>query len=195
MPAGKYSTYIPYTPGAPPSEITTRPVWDELYKVSQSMIDLDRPVSLSLQSVEPLNATITPGSFTRLFNGGEISEWEQPGGSFNHSTGIYTVATEGLYQIYIRLNTPPFPSSQVKEYESQIQWTVDFVDPLKPIKNGIVEAGGQDTATLTNQGMMLLPLVKGDVFYFDARLIRQAGAASNIQNTAMLQVIRMSGVK
>ena len=119
MAAGKYSTYIPYTPGSPPSaEIQLpgmiRAIWDEFYRLATSLIDIDRPVSLTLLTNEPLPAATTPGAWTRLFNGGEASNWEQPGGSFNHATGEYNIAQEGLYQLYVRLNVPPFPSPQTK---------------------------------------------------------------------------------
>jgi hypothetical protein len=195
----RFTNYLPYTPGGAPNINTAldivRAVWDELYRISQSFIDFDRPVSLSLGTNEPLNATTTPGTWTRLFNGGEQSQWEQPGGSFDHATGIYTVATEGLYNIYIRLSTPPFPSAQTKDYQSQMQITVDYIKPGKLDAVVIVEDGGLDTHYLTNQGQLLIPLYQGDKFYADARLIRQAGAASNIQNNATLQILRVSGIK
>jgi hypothetical protein len=193
--ANKYSSYIPYVPGPPPAEIGTRPVWDEFHKVSQSMVDLDRPVSLSLGSNEILDAATTAGVWTRLFNGGEISQWEEPQGTFDHATGVYTVATEGLYQVFCGLNVPPFPSAQTKDYRAQIQFTIDFIKSGQLNFVAIKEDGGLDTHYLSVNGQILYPLYQGDKIWLDARLIRAAGAATGIACTATLQIVRMSGIR
>jgi hypothetical protein len=197
--ANKFSSYIPYVPGPSPGEMSLgtiiRSIWDEFFKVSQSMVDIDRPVSLSLGSNEPLNATTTPGTWVRLFNGGEASQWEQPTGTFNHSTGVYKVATEGLYQVFVSLNVPPFPSAQTKDYRAQIQFTIDFIEAGKLNYVVIKEDGGLDTHYLSVMGQIMYPLYQGDQIYVDARLIREAGAATGLACTATLQIVRMSGIR
>ena len=194
---GRGLTPSRYVPGNPPSlqlNDIVRATWDELNKVSNSMLDIDAPVSLALGTVETLVAATTPPAWTRLFNGGEISNWEKPGGSFDHATGTYTVMFEGLYQVYTRISVPPLPSPQTKDYQVQLQVIVNYIQSGKPDSIFLLEDGGLDSHYLTDQGQLLFAATKGDTVTVDGRLIRAAGSAT-MNCPAALEIFRVSTTK
>ena len=196
MPANKFSNRLPYLPGSPPVVETLgdaiRAVWDELFRISQSMFDFDRPISLSILKSDSMQASVAP-SYARLFIIPSVS-WEKPGGTFDDLTGIFTSPSEGLYNIYAILTAAPLTSPQVKSYNARMRVTIDFVQTGKPDQIFILEGSGLDDQYATVQGQLLYPLVKGDKLYVDAQLIRSAGTATASINTA-LQIHRVSGVK
>lgn len=194
MAANEKSTYIPYVPGSPPTQTpdTVRATWDEFFRIASSLIDLDRPVSLSITESETLAVSTNP-AFNRMFDGNITAEWEQPGGAFDRTTGIYTFPQEGLYNMYVRLNVPPFTTPATKSYKAEIRATIDYITAGQADTVWLLESGGLDDQYLTVQGQSLYPLRRGDKIYFDARAIH-ATKTGTIAITATLQIQRVSGI-
>lgn len=195
-PANNRSTYLPYAPGNPPVLDNTRELgratWDELIRVAQSLIDLDRPVCLALKSSDTLTATASGQTYSRLFDSTQdVIEYEQPGGTMNNTTGIYTIPQEGVYQVYCRMNVPAFPSPQTKSYIGYIRFTL--TKAAGGSSTVILESSGLDDTILTVQGQGLFPLHRGDTLYFDGAITRAAGGGSVVV-TDTLQIIRVSGL-
>ena len=197
MPANTKSTYLPYVPGNPPTltrpEEITRAVWDELFRLSQSLLDLDRPVSLSLSANDTLTVTTVTQTWARLFNNTPSILHQMPGGCLDPLTGIYTVSSQGVYQIYGRVNIPAFPSPQSKSYTGYIRISIVRAGGLGTT-TFLLESGGLDDRPLTVQGLALYPLNKGDIIYFDGAVIRVAGGGT-INVTDTLQIFRISGTE
>jgi hypothetical protein len=194
--ATKKSTYIPYTPGLPPTNASlqgelARATWDELHRIATSLIDLDRPVSLSIGSAETLAVSTAP-AWARLFDTGVTAEWQQPSGCFEPASGVYVFPQEGLYNIYGRMNLPPFTSPAVKSYKGELRATIVHING-SPNTVYLMESGGLDDQYLTVQGQALYPLLRGDRIYFDGRAIH-ATKTGTISITATMQIQRVSGI-
>lgn len=195
MPANDRSTYLPYQPGQPPvldsARELSRATWDELIRIAQSLIDLDRPASLSVAGSDSITATTSGQTYSRLFDASPSIVHEMPGGCFDPASGIYTVPQEGIYQIYARMNVPAFPSPQNKSYVGYLRYTISRV--AGGTITGILESGGFDDTILTVQGMSLNPLYKGDQIWMDGAITRAAGGGTVVV-TDTLQIHRISGI-
>jgi hypothetical protein len=186
-----------YTPGpnvAPSSSVGDlgRATWEELFRIAQSLLDLDRPVAMTLLCEEPV-AVGPVLTYDRLFNEGVSNFWENPAAQIDTATGIWTCPQEGLYQIATILRVPPFPTPAVKEYYISLRITIVHIDGSP---NEIIEMqnGGFDNVPIAASGTALRPFIRGDQLYIDAAIFHQTTTGS-VTIKANLQIIRISGTK
>lgn len=192
--ADKRSTYLPYIPGPPPTHDTeqlTRATWEELYKIAQSLIDLDRPVSVAVRENIFLNVA-DPPVFLRLFQG-DNPEWMQPENFLDPATGIVTIPQSGLYSVQVVLRIPPFVSPNSKDYYGAI--TTYYTPINTSIQTSWTDvSGGVDDFPITVTSSTLRPLYKGDELYFEAG-VTHTQQTGTIETTSNLQIYRVSGIR
>jgi hypothetical protein len=191
------STPLPYVPGlsiAPSSTVVdlSRATWDELFKISQALIELDRPSASVISCSEPVNITPTT-VYDRLFDQTVIYEWEQPGGQTDATTGIWTCQQEGLYQFTGVIEIPAFPTPAVKQYTATLRTTQTFANGDPPAVV-LSTAGGTDNTPLRINPSLLRPVSKGDTVYQDLDLTHQT-VTGTVTVTAVRNIIRMSSIK
>ena len=167
------SSRLTYTPGAnvaPGSEVAdlSRATWDELYLIAQSMLDLDRPMSISIRAQENvgINATLI---FSRFFDQGVVSDWEQPPGQFDGALGIWSAPSEGLYLVSPVIQVPAFATAATKSYQGSLRITMH---PISGAADRVIllAAGGNDDSPMAITGSFLIPLIRGDQVWFDLAL-------------------------
>ena len=193
MPASSRSSALPYTPSAPPAgEDVIRAVWDEFFLISQGLANQGNPVSLAIRASEPIAVGPTV-VYDRLFDQGLSYDWQQPGGTVNPATGIWTCPEEGLYQISNTVKVPPFPTPADKAYTLHVRVTRD------PITGGpeiidTFEDVGTDTHILTLTGFLMIPLFQGDQLALDAGVTHETKTGTDIVE-ASLFILRVGSRK
>jgi hypothetical protein len=189
------STPIPYTPANPPAPNApdlSRATWDELYRIATEFNNLGNPAALSATCSEPVTVEAT-SNWDRLFNENVIYDWEQPTGTLDTATGVWTCPQEGLYQIDVILEAPPFPSPATKEYTASLRTT------LHPVSGGpdvvaVSQNGGIDTQSLRVNASFLRPLYRGDQLWIDADLTH-ATKTGTVTCLAVLNTLRVGRIK
>ena len=187
---------IPYRPGSPPHpqskpEELVRAVWEDLGRVSIAMGELDHPMGSAVYCNEQVTISKSPAVvWDRLFNEGVTNVWSNPASAMDTTTGTYTIAQEGVYNVLCRLSVPAFPTPAVKEYSARLRMTIEYVNG-SPSEIFFANDGGIDTVPLTVIGTFLYPLTKGDKITVDAAIDHETktGVA---QVTAGLQLFRVS---
>jgi len=186
-----------YTPGpnvAPSSNVGDlgRATWEELFRIAQSLLDLDRPCAMSLLCEEsiPVGPALT---YDRLFNEGVSNFWENPAAQIDTATGIWTCPQEGLYQVAVLLRVPAFPTPAVKEYYLSIRITIVHIDG-SPDEVLELQNGGFDNIPIAASGTALRPFLRGDQMYVDAAAYHQTTTGA-VTIKANLQIVRISGTK
>jgi hypothetical protein len=193
---GDRSTAIPYRvlnrPGARSTpEDAIRAIYDELGRISQALADYDRPVSCAVSDATalPVDDVLV---LVRLFDDGDPPSWCQPGNSFNASTGVYTVSQEGLYQISLRITAAPLNAPATKSYEVVGRLTVKRVFDGSQ-SEALIVGGGLDDQYVTAAGDVILPLKKGDQFWFDAGAVHPQ-LTTTTPADCNFYVLRQSGI-
>ena len=189
------STFIPYSPGAPPGAdpaSLSRATWDELFRIAQSLADLDRPASISGDSPEPVPVGPTL-QYDRLFDEADAISYEFPTGQLDTATGIWTAPQEGLYLIMPVIQVPAFPSPASKLFTANLRITIDYASGA-PDKVITASAGGDDRVPLRVQPVILIPLTRGDRIWFDLDLTHETKTGS-VTVISVLNIVRQSGTR
>jgi hypothetical protein len=191
------SVPLPYVPGASVSPAASvgdlsRATWDELFKISQALIELDRPAASVVACSEPVNITPTT-IYDRLFDENDIYEWEAPGGQTDSTTGIWTCPQEGLYLFTGVIEIPAFPTPATKEYTATLRTTLIPINGGAPLQI-LSTAGGLDNMPLRINPNIARPLNRGDTVYQDLDITHHT-VSGVITVTAVRNIIRQSGIK
>jgi hypothetical protein len=188
------SSPLPYSPANPPepgSEQISRATWDEFYRLAIILQNIQSPSALSVKCEEGIEVQATT-VWDRLFNEGVAYSWQNPEGTLDILTGVWTCPEEGLYSIDITLEASPFPSPATKEYTASLQTTYH---PLSgPNQVFLSQNGGIDTQALRVSGHFLTPIYRGDQFWFDADLTH-ATKTGTVQCKAFLNILREGRIK
>lgn len=194
MPSGR-SPALPYTPAPPPEGAIARAVWDEFYRIAELLAQMDRPFALSLIcSGDTINVGVGSPAFARLFDVNTTITWEQPQGMFDTGSGVWTVVSEGLWQMLATITVQPFAVPGNREYSVELRATVTPADGGPVVVRTIVNSA-LDTQFLATTLPILLPLFRGDLVVFDARAIVSSGSSGTTPVTCRLQLHRVSGVR
>lgn len=185
------SAYIPYSVGIIPNNLDDLPraIEAELYRIQQSLIDLDRPLNAIVVTNETILADPSP-IYERLFDVVPNIIIENPEGSFNTTTGVYTVPTEGLYNIHVSMVVDAAPSPQIFDYVGKLRVVFETSEGI--FQQETTESG-QDDQSLNVQGTFLYPLNKGDMVYFDGAINRVQPETVNVYN--YVQIFRVSSIR
>jgi hypothetical protein len=189
------STPLPYSPANPPapnSEEISRATWDEFYRLALILDNLQSPSALSAACSE-LVAVQPTTVWDRLFNENVTYQWENPTGTLDVTTGIWTCPEEGLYSIDIILEVAPFPSPATKEYTASLQTTINPIDG-SPDLVFVSQNGGIDTQALRVNASFLRPMYRGDQLWAAADLTH-ATKTGDVQCKAFLNILREGRVK
>ena len=189
------STFIPYSPGSPPGADTqslSRATWDEFFRIAQTLIDMDRPASLSGSSPEPVVVGPTL-QYDRLFNEADAIDYEHPLGQFDKTTGIWTCPQEGLYLIMPVIQVPAFASPASKLFTANLRTTFHYASGA-PDKVIVASAGGDDRVPLRIQPVFLLPFSRGDQIWFDLDLTHET-KTGNVNAISVINITRQSGTR
>lgn len=186
---------IPYVPGPPPSgmqdgEQVLRAIWEELSRISQSLIDADRPISATVRGADTLAVGATE-VYERLLNNSPLFDWLKPGGTFDPTTGIYTVPSEGLYLLIMRVVLDPFKPNFTRSYKCSLRATVIPADGGPNIVRTLAN-GAPDDSYLTVIGQSQIPLSQGDQLYFDAAATH-TNQTGTVAVNSVLTILRVSG--
>lgn len=195
MASSDRSTPLPYSPANPPAPNApdlSRATWDELYRIAEEFNNMANPTAMAITCSEDI-AVQAATVWDRLFNENVMYDWQNPPGSLNAATGVWTCPQEGLYQVDVILEAPPFPSPATKEYTASLRTT------RRPITGGpdisaISQNGGMDTQALRVNASFLRPLYKGDQLWVDADLTH-ATKTGNVTCFAVLNVLRVGRIK
>jgi len=184
-----YRPANPPAPGNDPGDVI-RAVWDEFNRIASAMADLDRPLSVSVRNTDTITVGAT-ASYSTMLNAAPVIDWEQPGGSFNSSTGVWTCAQEGLYQISAAVVSDPFPAPATKSYSVSLRLT------RTPLGAGAIDylfgGGGLDDQFVTASALILLPLTQGDTIVLSAAGVHPTKTGTNTVRASM-SIVRVSGV-
>ena len=189
------STFIPYTPGSPPGVDTaslSRATWDELFRIAQALIDLDRPASIAGDSPESVIVGPTL-QYDRLFNEADTIDYEYPSGQLDVTTGVWTCPQEGLYLILPVIQVPAFASPASKLFTANLRTTFHYASG-SPDEVIVANAGGDDRVPLRLQPVFLKPLSRGDQVYFDLDLTHENKTGS-VTVVSVLNIVRQSGTR
>jgi len=189
------STPLPYSPASPPpaeAGEVSRAAWDEFYRLALILQNLQSPSALSAACAELVTAQATT-VWDRLFNEGVTYSWENPKGTLDTATGIWTCPEEGLYSIEIILEASPFPSPATKEYTASLQTTIHPADG-GPDLVFVSQNGGIDTQALRVNASFLRPLYRGDQLWAAADLTH-ATKTGDVQCKAFLNTLREGRIK
>ena len=195
MASSDRSTALPYTPSNPPAQGAkdlSRATWDELYRIAGSLSALQEPSALSASCSE-LVAVQAATAWDRLFNEGVTYSWQNPGGTLDITTGVWTCPQEGLYSITVTAEAAPFPSPAIKSY------TISLRTTLQPFGGGAAvsntsQSGGLDDVSLQVFSTYLIPLYRGDTLVVDVDLTH-ATKTGNIQVKGGLRIVREGRIK
>ena len=189
------STFIPYSPGSPPGADTqslSRATWDELFRIAQTLIDLDRPAAIEGSSSELV--TVSAGTvWDRLFDEAGSIQYEHPSGQIDLTTGIWTCPQEGLYLILPVIEVPAFPSPASKLYRASLRTTLKYASGA-PDKVITANVGGDDRVPLRLQPVFLWPLVRGDQVWFDLDLTHETKTGS-VTVVSVINIVRQSATR
>jgi len=193
------SSDIPYRPGFPtgigatPEQIV-RALWEELTRISIALAGLDQPMGASVTGSESVSISVAPTLvWTRLFDGTVTSSWVRPADAMNAATGVYTIAQEGVYKLFVEMIAPAFATPANKAYYGGIRITLTFADG-SPSKVITTFNGGYDSVPLTVFGSYLGPLTLGDKISVDASLDHQSNTGAVVV-TSFFQIQRVSGAR
>lgn len=186
------SLAIPYAPLPPPIggdiENYSRATWAEFEQIRTSLVDLDQPNCIAVTGTEPINVTAAI-SWQRLLNAGTTTDYENPGGTFDGTTGIYTCPQEGLYQVTVVANVAAFTTPANKEYYVGLRATLDPV--VGPDRTRLAYDGGMDSVPKQAMLTTLVKAFKGDTIYADITAVH-ATKTGTVDCTSSLQIIRIS---
>jgi hypothetical protein len=129
----------------------------------------------------------------RLFNEGVTYQWENPTGTIDATTGIWTCPQEGLYTIDVILEAAPFPSPATKEYTASLQTTIHPADG-SPDLVFVSQNGGIDTQALRVNASFLRPVYRGDQLWAAADLTH-ATKTGDVSCKAFLNILRVGRIK
>lgn len=186
---------LPYTPAPPPTGTDTpnlsRATWDELFKIAQSLIDLDRPAAIEGASPEavPVGPTTV---YDRLFDEADSVQYEFPSAQLDRATGIWTCPREGLYLMLPVIEVPAFPTPASKLFTASLRTTIDRVDG--PDEVIVATAGGDDRIPLRLQPVFLKPFYRGDKVYFDLDLTHET-KTGNVTVVSVLNIVRQANIR
>lgn len=157
-----YRPAPPPMPGSTPEEMI-RATWEELQRISLSLSDYDRPISLSVRGgdVIAVGPTLV---YNVILNASPVVLWQRPGAMFNSVTGIFTAPQEGLYLVLATLVSDPFPAPATRSYQVSLRLTHT---PLGGVAvNYTFGGGGLDDQFVTATASILLPMQQGDTLGF-----------------------------
>jgi hypothetical protein len=190
------STPIPYSPAPPPFGDNTpqlsRATWDELYRIAERFISLDKPAAMALTSTETI-AVQAATVWTRIFDSGVQYDWEAPQGQHAAATGIWTCPQEGLYAVTVVCEVPAFPNAGNRIYEATLRTTWRPADG-SPDKVVLSKTGGPDEVALRLIADFLRPMNKGDQLWFDLDLTEETFTGS-VSVLSILNICRQSSIK
>lgn len=185
---------MPYRPNPPPVpssaiEEILRATWAELERIATSFSDLDRPLSFSATGADSIAVGAT-ATYNVMLNDSPTVIWEQPGGTFNPATGVWTCSTEGLYTINASVVSVPFVAPATKSYSvlARITRTPGVGAPV--VYN--FAGGGLDDQNVTAVGTVLVPMQQGDTLQLTAAGVHPTKVGTN-NVTCYLNVTRESG--
>jgi hypothetical protein len=185
-------TYRPSPPPLPTSspEEALRAIWEEFQRISLSLSDYDRPVSVSVQGADVIQVGPT-ATYTVLLDASPTVRWERPGDTFNAGTGTYTAPQEGLYLVMGSLVSDPFPAPATRSYQVLLRITHTPLGgaPVQYVFGG----GGVDDQYVTATANVLLALQQGDTLQFAGAGVHPSKSGNN--NVAVwMNVVRESGL-
>jgi hypothetical protein len=189
------SSPLPYSPANPPSPNApdlSRATWDELYRIAEEFRNAANPSALSATCSEDV-AVQAATVWDRLFDENVLYQWENPTGTLDTTTGIWTCPQEGLYNINLVLEASPFQSPAQKEYTASLQTTLHPADG-SPDKVYVSQNGGIDTQALRVTASFLHPLYRGDQLWIAADLTH-ATKTGNVQCLGVMNILRVGRIK
>jgi hypothetical protein len=175
------SLSIDYQPEPTPYTIEDLPryVEQELNKIAQALENASQPVALSVDEQGNFLVTTIVTWVQVLI--GETAGWDVPGGSWDPTTGIYTVPQQGLYSVNAQLEVSPFGAGN-KTYYAGLRLYRD--------RGGVVEFvestdGGDDAIPLGVTISGLLPLLQGDRLGLEMTIVHDQFSGTAPYNVAM----------
>lgn len=185
---------IPYRPNSPPEPSSTpeqslRAIWTEFTRIAAALADLDVPLSMAVSNVDTITVGAT-ATYQVMLNASPSISWEEPGGTFNPATGLYTAPSEGLYQIFVTVVSDPFPAPATKSYSVSVRLTETPTVGAPVVRT--FAGGGLDDQFVTATSSFLLPLQQGDTLKLEAAGIHATKTGTNVVN-ARMTVNRISG--
>jgi hypothetical protein len=184
--------YTPANPPAPGGDNLSRATWDEFYRLAILLQNLAAPSALSAACQEPVTVEATQ-NWDRLFNENVEYDWQNPQGTLDTVAGIWTCPEEGLYQVDVILEAPPFPSPATKEYTASIRTTYHPADG-SPDMVAISQNSGIDTQSVRVNAAFLRPLYRGDQVWVDADLTHQTKTGT-VTCLGVLNILRVGRIK
>lgn len=186
---------IPYRPASPPapgseSGEILRAVWDEFARIATSLVDLDRPMSLSVHGDDTINVGAV-ASYLVMLDAAPITDWESPGGMWNASTGVWQCPTEGLYLVNTSVVSNPFAAPATKSYSVNARLTKTAAVGGTTVYS--FAGGGLDDQFVTAVGAFLVPLAQGDTLQLSAAGVHATKTGTNAV-TAFMNITRQSGI-
>lgn len=185
---------IPYRPNNPPGpgstpDQTIMAIWTEFTRISASLADMDRPLSLAVNGTDLINVGAT-ASYLVMLDASPTVTWQEPGGTFNPATGVWTCSSEGVFAVNVSVVSQPFPAPATKSYSVNVRLTV-----TPTVGAPVVYAfagGGLDDQFVTAVGSFLLPLAQGDTLQVSAAGVHATKTGTNTVTTT-LNLTRQSG--
>ena len=191
--ATRKNSILPYTPGAAPVGSTdpslSRASWDELFRIAQALLDLDRPVSMVVLGTDVLQVSAT-APYERLIDETVTYPWQAPAGQFTAATGVWTCPQEGLYQISPRMDVPAFATPSTKSIVVSLRATVT----TSTVGTITWDDSGLDDTPTSVGGMGLVAMREGDVVWLDG-YVQHPTKSGPITVQTRMQVLRVSGTK
>jgi hypothetical protein len=167
-----------------------RYVWEEFYRISFSLLGLDRPNSLTVSEDD----TLTPGPtvvWQRLFDNGVPPSWANPSNVYDPATGVYTIPQDGVWVTDVAVRIPAFAAPGNRLYYGAIRTTI--TDPDGVPTEFFFYDGGDDSIPLSVSGHLMGPSLQGTTIFHDAAVVHPTVIDPQTVETAQY-VYRISGI-
>ena len=138
----------------------------EFQRIAEALAE--QPVALTVAETSIVTVT-TIVSWQRLFSDSIVPSWEVPGGSWTSPPGQWVCPTQGLYQVIADLRVEPYGAGN-KIYYAGVRVVIVHADGSPDTVVEAIDSGADDFMlgiTLPVQ----VPLLQGDVVYFEATVV------------------------